>query len=124
MSRQMACQLTGYQILEWSGKVLDLARGKDGQYATFGELLDSEVADERERLRMKTAIVVLDAVVKEGLASTDVQKAIRWRNPDGTPGETEIHYTRSGIEKRRARIDGRFDPFMMAKRMKMLEGGM
>lgn len=120
MSRQMACQLTSLQVVEWSRRALDLARDKEGKYQTFGDLIDGEVADERRRIHMRTAIVVLDALVKEGLHSTDVQKVIRWREPDGSPGEIEIHYTRSGVEKRRARIHGSFDPFMVAERMKML----
>lgn len=107
MSRQMACQLSGAQIIEWTQKLIDLSAGREEKYPTFGELLDAIAADPKDRLRMETAFGVLSELSKEGLSGHDVMKVIRWRNEKGEPGPMEIHFSKSGMEKRARQITQR-----------------
>jgi hypothetical protein len=99
----MACQLSGPQLLEWGRKILDLSRGKfgkDGRYANYGDLMEAEVPDPKERVKLETAMVVLSEVFGEGLTADDVRNAIRWRDGKGDPGSIEIQYNKSGKQKR------------------------
>lgn len=104
MSRQMACQLTGPGIMEWAQKVIMLADGKEEKYSSFGALLDAEMPDPKDRIRMGTAMVVLHELSAEGLTAHDVLRVIRWRNDQGEPGPIEIQYNQAGREKRSIKI--------------------
>jgi hypothetical protein len=104
MSRQMECQLSGPQIIEWGQKALDMTEGIEGKYETFGQWLDAEVPDKKIRARLGTALVVLSELSKEGLTANDVRQVIRWRNDNGDPGAIEIQYNKSGTAKRAVQL--------------------
>lgn len=106
MSRQMACQLTASQLVEWAQKAIDLVAGKEERYATFGEFLDAEVKDPKARVRMGTALVALSTLAEQGMTPSDVLNIIRWRDVGGQPaGELEITFSRSGRRKRLAAVE-------------------
>lgn len=100
MSRQMACQLSGTQIIEWAQKLIDLSAGKEEKYPNLGHLLDEIASDPKDRLRMETSIGVLSQLAKDGLSGYDVLKVIRWRDDKGEPGRVEVQFSKSGMEKR------------------------
>lgn len=104
MGKQMACQLSGPQLIEWAQKFIDLAAGKEKKYPDIGQFLEAEVADPKERIRMGTAIRVLSDLAKEGLTAHDVRNVIRWRDDKGGEEYVEIQYMKSGCEKRATRI--------------------
>ncbi len=104
MSKQMACQLTGAQIVEWGKVILELAKIHGDKYDNFGDLLDAEEPDAKKRGRLGTALVVLDTLEKDRMSVLDIQRVIRWRNEDGKPGGIEIHYNKSGKEKRAIKL--------------------
>lgn len=104
MGKQMACQLSGPQLIEWGQKFVDLAAGKEKTYSNIGELLEAEVEDPKERIRMGTAFCVLSDLAKEGLTARDVKNVIRWRDDNGGQGCVEIQFMKSGCEKRALRI--------------------
>lgn len=100
MSKQMACQLTARQVAEWGKELLVLGEAHGGKYDNFGDLMDAEEPDAKRRARLGTALVVLDTLEKDRMSILDIQRVIRWRNEDGKPGGIEIHYNKSGKEKR------------------------
>lgn len=102
MSKQMAHQLTGPQLMEWAKKAHALASGvgMEEKYPNLGAMLDGEIQDPAARSRIGTALVVLSTLSEEGLTAHDVRQVIRWRNEKGEPGQIEIQYNNSGREKR------------------------
>ena len=104
MSRQMACQMSGAQVMEWAQKFVTLAAGKEEKYPSCGALLDAEIPDAKDRVKMGTAFVVLHELSAENLTAHDVLQVIRWRNEKGDPGPIEIQYNRGGREKRSLKI--------------------
>jgi hypothetical protein len=104
MGKQMACQLSGPQLIEWAQKFIDLAAGKEKKYLNIGQLLEAEVADPKDRVRMGTSFVVLSELAKEGLTAHDVRNVIRWRDDKGGQGCVEIQFMKSGTDKRALRL--------------------
>ncbi len=104
MSKQMACQLTAAQVAEWGKELLVLVEAHDGKYDNFGDLMDAEVPDAKRRARLGTALVVLQSLETDNMNLTDIQRVIRWRDENGKPGAIEIHYNKSGKEKRSVKL--------------------
>jgi hypothetical protein len=100
----MAFQLSGPQLIEWAQKAIDVACGKEEKYKTFGEMLDAEVQDPKDRAKMFTALAVLSDLAKESLTAHDVIQVIRWRDENGQPGSAEIAFNKYGRQKRAIRM--------------------
>jgi len=89
--REMACQLNQVQLVETLEKILSLMDPpKVGR--TFGEMLEAEVKDPAERLRMMVAFDTANQIKKSGKRLDQLINVICWRNALGEPKELEISF--------------------------------
>ena len=87
-SRQMAFQLSEYEIRQTWGRLLVMYEEKDAK-STIGEWVDAFEPDEKKRDRLKAVLVMSTRCHEQGIDPLAIRKIVCWRSDDGKPGMVE-----------------------------------
>lgn len=93
MSRQMAFQLTYFQIQE-KFAILSKAPKPTGEGVTVGAWMDSFAKDEREKQMLMAAYSAVKGCLDKGRSVKDILKVIAWRCKDSDNLEFQTEFRR------------------------------